>query len=300
VASFGEQLRRERERRGITLDEISLSTKIGTRMLRALEDEHFEQLPGGIFNKGFVRAYARHLGLDEEQTISDYLAAIGGTRPGEQLQAATPAETVDAQDNAGEQDVRAARVPWGVLAIALLIVAFGFAIWGFYRREKSAEPLIVAPPSVKAKTVPEGPPATGVRASATTSAQPGHSDTSPAPAPVRPAESTASAAPAGVASPPASFTVVIKAREDSWLAITADGKEVMQDTLVAPAEKSVAAQKEVVVRAGNVGAVDFFFNGRKLPVQGDYDEVKTLTFDLNGLQPPAPKAQPPAEAPPHT
>src|SRR5437868_5445308 len=74
-SSFGEKLKRERELRSITLDEIANSTKIGTRMLHALEDEHFEKLPGGIFNKGFVRAYARYLGLDEEQAVVDYLAA---------------------------------------------------------------------------------------------------------------------------------------------------------------------------------------------------------------------------------
>src|ERR1700746_3017458 len=76
MGSFGDRLKREREQRGITLDDISLSTKIGTRLLRALEEDKFEQLPGGIFNKGFVRAYARHLGIDEEQAISDYLAEL--------------------------------------------------------------------------------------------------------------------------------------------------------------------------------------------------------------------------------
>jgi len=65
VPSVGARLKQEREKRNVTLDEISRSTKIGTRLLRALEDEHFDQLPGGIFNKGFIRAYARFLGLDE-------------------------------------------------------------------------------------------------------------------------------------------------------------------------------------------------------------------------------------------
>ena len=59
LSSFGEKLRREREMRGVTLEEIAESTKIGTRSLRALEQEDFEKLPGGIFNKGFVRAYSR-------------------------------------------------------------------------------------------------------------------------------------------------------------------------------------------------------------------------------------------------
>ena len=75
--SFGERLKREREKRGVTLDEISVATKISTRMLRALEAEKFDQLPGGIFNKGFVRAYAQHLAMDEDQAVADYLAAIG-------------------------------------------------------------------------------------------------------------------------------------------------------------------------------------------------------------------------------
>jgi cytoskeletal protein RodZ len=73
--SFGERLRREREMRGIKLEEISESTKIGKRNLVALEEERFDQLPGGIFNKGFVRAYAKFLGLDEEQAVNDFLAA---------------------------------------------------------------------------------------------------------------------------------------------------------------------------------------------------------------------------------
>ncbi len=73
---FGEKLRKQREQQGIELDAISYTTKISTRMLRALEDEHFDQLPGGVFNKGFVRAYARQVGLNEEEAIADYLAAV--------------------------------------------------------------------------------------------------------------------------------------------------------------------------------------------------------------------------------
>src|SRR6267378_1300583 len=76
VEPFGTRLKRERELRGITLDDVSLSTKIGKHFLSALEEERFDQLPGGIFSKGFVRAYARHLGIDEEQAVADYLSAI--------------------------------------------------------------------------------------------------------------------------------------------------------------------------------------------------------------------------------
>src|SRR5260370_36201088 len=75
MSAFGERLRREREMRGITLDELSESTKISRRHLESLEREDFDSLPGGIFNKGFVRSYARFLGLDEDQAVADYSAA---------------------------------------------------------------------------------------------------------------------------------------------------------------------------------------------------------------------------------
>ena len=81
MPSFGEKLKLEREKRKITLEQISSSTKIGTRMLQALEEDKFNQLPGGIFNKGFVRAYSRCVGLDEDQTVADYLEASGDAPP---------------------------------------------------------------------------------------------------------------------------------------------------------------------------------------------------------------------------
>ena len=66
MGAFGERLRREREMRGISLNEISESTKISRRYLESLENEDFDSLPGGVFNRGFVRAYARFVGINEE------------------------------------------------------------------------------------------------------------------------------------------------------------------------------------------------------------------------------------------
>jgi hypothetical protein len=63
-----------------------------------------------------------------------------------------------------------------------------------------------------------------------------------------------------------------------------DGNAPFQATLTAPTQKLIVAKNEVVVKAGNVGAVDFFFNGKKLPTQGEYGIVKTLTFHPDGLQ----------------
>jgi transcriptional regulator with XRE-family HTH domain len=80
VGAFGEKLRQQREKRGLTVEAISNTTKISPRMLLALEEERFDQLPGGVFNKGFVRAYARQLGLSEDETLADYLAALRETQ----------------------------------------------------------------------------------------------------------------------------------------------------------------------------------------------------------------------------
>src|SRR5260370_4909504 len=76
VGEFGEKFRKERERRGLTFDDVSNVTKINSRMLKAIEAEHLDQLPGGVFNKGFVRAYAKHLGLNDEEAITEYLAVL--------------------------------------------------------------------------------------------------------------------------------------------------------------------------------------------------------------------------------
>ena len=93
--------------------------------------------------------------------------------------------------------------------------------------------------------------------------------------------------------PPGSFAVLVNAEDDSWISITADGRVLFQGTMVAPTQRLVHAQNQIAIRAGNVGALDFSFNGKKLPTQGDTGEVKTLTFGPGGLLPPAPK--PPAQ-----
>ncbi len=72
MGNFGERLKREREMREVTLAEITAATRIGTRFLEALENEDWRKLPGGVFNRGFVRAVAHYLGLDEESLLGEY------------------------------------------------------------------------------------------------------------------------------------------------------------------------------------------------------------------------------------
>lgn len=302
MASFGAQLKQEREKQGLTLEQISLSTKIGTRMLRALEEEHFDQLPGGIFNKGFIRAYARCLHMDEEQAVAEYMAATGTSPVAANFEEHDQPPVLEVPQ---EKEREASDLPWGIFAVVLLLAAVGFAGWGFYSRESQKSARGAALP---AANLPSGSP--------TENAEP-----SPAPKPSEPVDSskkpveTTAAVPAGgsassqqvIASsspvpPPAvpargNLMVVIKAREDSWLSISVDGEIVTRALLAAGTQKSVRAEKEIAIKAGNVGALDFEFNGQKLPTQGDYGEVKTLTFDAHGLQASAPKPESPAQSP---
>jgi len=72
MVSLGEELKREREFREISLREISDATKINLRMLEAIETNDFKMLPGGIFNRNFIRAYAEFIGLDPEIAVRKY------------------------------------------------------------------------------------------------------------------------------------------------------------------------------------------------------------------------------------
>src|SRR5207248_6950354 len=96
-SGFGERLRRDRELRGVSREEISAATRIGSRFLEALENEQWERLPGGIFNRGFLRAIARFLGLDEDDLIAQYDLAIAESHFQIEASAMPPASQEKAQ-----------------------------------------------------------------------------------------------------------------------------------------------------------------------------------------------------------
>ncbi|MGI4756575.1 MAG: helix-turn-helix domain-containing protein [Janthinobacterium lividum] len=73
---FGEGLKVHRERRGISLDDVAISTRVSLRHLSALEEERFTELPGGVFSRGIVRSYAQCCGLDMDDTVRGFLDAV--------------------------------------------------------------------------------------------------------------------------------------------------------------------------------------------------------------------------------
>jgi cytoskeleton protein RodZ len=78
MPTLGEELRHKREQRRITLAEIAEATRIGTRFLKAIETDNFSILPGGIFTRSFIRAYAKYVGMNEEEAIGLYLQQVAG------------------------------------------------------------------------------------------------------------------------------------------------------------------------------------------------------------------------------
>ena len=72
---FGERLKRERELREVSMEELTKATRISARFVQALENEDWGKLPGGVFGHGFVRTIARYLGLNEEALLGEYDSA---------------------------------------------------------------------------------------------------------------------------------------------------------------------------------------------------------------------------------
>ena len=272
LESFGARLKRERERQNMTLASVASATKIGTRLLQALEEEKFDRLPGGIFNKGFVRAYARHLGLDEQQAIADYLAVSGGVplaKEPEAVVAAIAARKVESQ--AEKQTTKSGEFPWSRITIILLLLAVGLVLWGSHSRKSETRGREGASP-----TRPPANISAPVLSAASSAAQ------NPSAAPANPpSKNSGQALPADS---PGSFSILIQARQDSWLSITVDGSQTASQLLGAGSQKSIAAHEKIVIKAGNAGGLVFSFNGKPIPVQGGQDEVRVLTFDANGLR----------------
>ena len=141
MGTFGERLRREREMRGVSLEEIATATKIGTRSLKALEDEEFSKLPGGIFNKGFVRAYARFLGIDEDHAVVEYVAASGAQEQSsdavvEKL-AAESERRADEKRIQRQRETAEAPFTWNTVAIVVVIAVAAVLGWQHYAKNKA-------------------------------------------------------------------------------------------------------------------------------------------------------------------
>lgn len=126
TVSLGGWLREQRVRRGITLEAISDTTKISTRWLRALENDEFDKLPGGIINKGFIRAYCEETGVSTKDALGFYIRAVQYWRDGlsadEQLIFDCRGDHADILANDADAEMKPAKLHPPKLAKFLLLL----------------------------------------------------------------------------------------------------------------------------------------------------------------------------------
>lgn len=119
---IGSDLRRARTRREIDLSEVEAATRIRARFLRAIEDEEWDALPGGVYTRGFIRTYANFLSLDGDRLAEDYRRDVEGARP--------PDLAPVAVAPGGGQGSRLRAVPWtAVIAVGAVALLAGIAIF---------------------------------------------------------------------------------------------------------------------------------------------------------------------------
>lgn len=295
MGAFGDKLRREREMRGVTIAEMSESTKISKRWLQALEEEDFDILPGGVFNRGFVRSYARFLGINEDQAVADYVAASNEQPPPEDK---FPLE-IHEKEGTPPLNPKRSFLPVALAIVALVLVVSGWTWWVKHKPPTAAHTTQIPAPTIASQPAPtaQDTAVTPTSASATASEQ------STAPSNDNASSSTNQDSPSGPekAAPGAdteakqasteprkdlsrSFTVSIKAKESSWVSIVADGKTRWEGMLDPNMERSIKAGKELVLKTGNAAGLDISYNGKPLGALGKENQVRTLTFNTAGLQ----------------
>jgi cytoskeletal protein RodZ len=114
--TIGEKLRLAREERGISLRDISEQTRISMRYLEAIESDDYKRLPGGIFNRSFIKSYAKYIGYDEKEAIEAYSSTL--RQKGE-----TSEEPTTLPKSLVYTDASSNRSPVVTLLLAIIILA---------------------------------------------------------------------------------------------------------------------------------------------------------------------------------
>jgi len=307
MTGFGDYLRREREMRGVSLEEISSATRISIRFLQAIENEELSKLPGGIFTRSFVRTYARYLGLDEERVLADCQLA-GKQRTEVDIRRITA--------NRARPDGAGTRTRVIGLLMACVLLAGGITLFRHSRRfreERTSTPAVnppntpapgtnlpanaspganppanvasgqpstsTLPESNPAQTITSAPPASSTTPSGTPQSSP-PSTTSKA----SPAEQSASPETAGAAAPLSDLVLQVAATERAWVAVDADGKTVLQKVLNPNEVENLKAHDSFDVTLGNAQGVVLTLNGETLKPLGRRGEVKSIHLTHEDLK----------------
>jgi transcriptional regulator with XRE-family HTH domain len=260
LASFGDELRREREIRGISLKEIADATKISKRFLEAIERNDHKTLPAPVFTRGFVREYARYVGLSAEDMVNRYnFAASRDDRiekpPDVQKYPQTPVRDITPKPPPKRGIPSTfALINRNLFALVLIIAALVSVAWWAVQHKRSD--------------------VDGATDTATTIPLTTHT----------PVRAPAIAAPAAPVDDNA-LHLVVETTSDSWIDLEADGKSIFRDEMLKGDRKTFdATQAFLFNRIGNAAGVVLTLNGTKVPTLGGEGEViKKRTFDRAAL-----------------
>jgi len=279
VASVGDYLRELRQRRGLSLEEMSRATRVASRYLECLESDRFSALPAPVFTRGFIRAYCQAVGEPPDEALARYESRDGATPPPPRTTPAAGPPPVPAESGARS---RSAVLVSFVLLVILGMALFAVALMTQPAREERVDrrppaDAVASLPAPAAPTVPEASPPSSPPAAPPTPPRPAAVAPPPAPAsavvtaaPVRATAPPAwlpdvQAATGGVASP---YRLVAHVSEATWIRVrTEDGRNI-EETVPAGEVREWVSNRPFVLTLGNAGGVTLELNGRTLPPLG--------------------------------
>lgn len=264
--------------RGVDLREIANATRINLRFLEAVENEDFGVLPGGVFNRGFIRSYARHLGLDEEKILGEYELANGSE---------VMPEWVSTSSSGSAPRRISLKAQWLAAIAAVVMLLGGYTLFRYSESPPSSAP---------------GPQATTVEAAATLDAadDPDEAGRVTAPEPTTRSENpptaqrttvraaAASASPRRRISDTEDMILQVAVTEQSWVAIDADGATVLSRLMEPEEIRTFRSRESFEVITGNAAGIILTLNGETLGPLGGHGEVKTVRLTRQDMEPPSP------------
>jgi cytoskeletal protein RodZ len=258
---FGDWLRRQREMREISLRDIADRTKISLRYLQAMEDDRFDLLPAPIFAKGFLREYARYVGLSPDEVVNHYLSVQQSGANEEE--AAKKDATLAGQRPTRPKPVRDWTYGLSLLLAVLVLIGLVAALAWYARHRRENPSADVTPPPIAAPPAPEP-----VQVAA------------PLPSPEKPR---------------APLEVTLDFTGPCWIEVMADGKRLLAQEMAQGESLPVEAQQSVVlVTLGNASAAEIQVNGLSFPLNAKPGEVMhDVLIDLETVRQLAAKKEAP-------
>lgn len=331
--STGEILRRARNERHLTLDEVAVRTRINRKYLAAIESGDSAAIPGGFFYKSFVRQYAAALSTDDNnvaERVEQSLAAENPPALPPPDDEVLKALAIKAEENAGVS-IPANRSATTYALLLVLAIAGTTGIYMLWHRAQQAQasgevarstphpprkevarqtpPPAAQPPSPAQKQPqpqnhaesqePARPEPSKPAAPPPASAEP--SSPAPAPAtgaPASPAPNTAAQNPPP--GPDDKIAINVAAKDTTWVSVSADGKTLFSGVMAPGQSRTFAARDNARMRVGNAAGIDVMFNGSPTGPLGTSGQPVTLLFTPSNFEiakpkPPDQPAQPPPQ-----